>query len=170
MFSAMMSSPGSPCGIVFAPRGERSIGPWRDFADSDFAARAGIGGLLHGMQAVIRGRCYKGVWADRRGEEKRMKYFLIVAHDGTDAEAPARRQANRPAHLEHLEGMIARGEVVSGGPLLNDSGASIGSTMTVAFEGRAELDAWLAREPYIRTGVWQKVDVLPMGLVVPAPA
>ena len=99
-----------------------------------------------------------------------MQYFLVVAHDGTDADAPARRQTNRPAHLEHLEGMIARGEVISGGPLLNDAGDPIGSTMTVAFQGRAELDAWLAREPYIRTGVWQKVDVLPMRLVVPAPA
>lgn len=99
-----------------------------------------------------------------------MQYFLVVARDGTDAEAPARRKANRPAHIEHLEGMIARGEVISGGPLLNDAGASIGSTMTVAFQGRAELDAWLAREPYVQTGVWQKVDVMPMGLVVPAPA
>ncbi len=98
-----------------------------------------------------------------------MHYFLVVARDGTDAEAPARRKANRPAHLAHLDGMIARGEVICGGPLLNDAGDSIGSTMTVAFKERAELDAWLAREPYVQTGVWQKIDIMPMALVVPAP-
>jgi uncharacterized protein YciI len=99
-----------------------------------------------------------------------MQYFLVVALDGEDEEAPARRQANRPAHLDNLDGMIERGEVICGGPLLNDAGDPIGSTMTVAFEGRADLDAWLAREPYVRTGVWQKIDILPMRLVVPAPA
>lgn len=95
-----------------------------------------------------------------------MQHFLVVAMDGTDAEAPARRQAVRPAHLAGLEGMIERGEVVSGGPILNAEGAMIGSTMTVAFPDRTGLDAWLAVEPYVAQGVWRDIDVKPIRLVV----
>ena len=36
-----------------------------------------------------------------------MPQFLVLLHDGTDAEAPARRQATRPAHLTGLTANVA---------------------------------------------------------------
>ena len=49
-----------------------------------------------------------------------MAQFLIVARDGTDAGALARRMAARPAHFEGIKDLVARGELISGGALLGD--------------------------------------------------
>ena len=47
-----------------------------------------------------------------------MAQFLITLYDGTDAEAPARRQATRPAHLAGLQGNVESGKLMFGGPRL----------------------------------------------------
>ena len=44
-----------------------------------------------------------------------MLHFLVLLHDGTDAAAPARRQAARDAHLGQLKEKVASGKVVFGG-------------------------------------------------------
>ena len=49
-----------------------------------------------------------------------MPQFLVTLYDGTDAEAPARRQATRPAHLDGLKGNVAAGKLVFGGPIFDD--------------------------------------------------
>ena len=95
-----------------------------------------------------------------------MAQFLVMAYDGTDAEAVARRKAARPAHFEALGPMVARGEIVIGGAILDDSGTMIGSTVIAEFPSRAELDAWLAREPYVTQGVWRKIEIKPMRIAV----
>jgi uncharacterized protein YciI len=89
-----------------------------------------------------------------------------MAYDGTDAEAVARRKAARPLHFAALGPMVERGEIVLGGAILDDSGTMIGSTVIAEFPSRAELDAWLAREPYVTQGVWRKVEVTPMRIAV----
>ena len=48
-----------------------------------------------------------------------MPQFLVTLYDGTDAEAPARRQATRPAHLDGLKGNVAAGKLVFGGPIFD---------------------------------------------------
>ncbi len=50
-----------------------------------------------------------------------MPQFLVTLYDGTDAEAPARRQATRPAHLDGLKGNVAAGRLVFGGPIFDDA-------------------------------------------------
>ena len=87
--------------------------------------------------------------------------FLVVAHDGTDAEAPARRQAVREAHLEGVQAMKEDGSMICGGALLDDGGAMVGSACIVEFESRAALDAWLENDPYISGDVWRKIEVTP---------
>jgi uncharacterized protein YciI len=95
-----------------------------------------------------------------------MAQFLVLAYDGTDADAVARRRAARPAHFEALQPMVARGEIVIGGAILDTAGTMIGSTVIAEFPSRAELDAWLAREPYMTQGVWRKVEIQPVRLAV----
>ncbi len=95
-----------------------------------------------------------------------MPQFLIIAYDGTDPEAPNRRKAARPLHFEGLGPMVGRGEIKAGGAILDDAGAMIGSSTIVEFPSRAELDAWLAREPYVTQGVWQRIEVRPFRLAV----
>jgi uncharacterized protein YciI len=45
----------------------------------------------------------------------------------------------------------------------------IGSACVVDFSTRAELDAWLASDPYVVGKVWQRLDVYPMRVAVQAP-
>ena len=92
--------------------------------------------------------------------------FFVLAYDGTDAEAPARRRAARGMHFEGIKAMVERGELRAGGAILDDAGNMIGSALFAEFPGRAALDAWLEREPYVKQGVWQRVEVKPFRLAV----
>lgn len=99
-------------------------------------------------------------------EEETMPQYLVVARDGTDPEAPARRQAARPAHLEGARAMAERGEIIAGGAILGAGDAMVGSATFVEFPDRAALDAWLARDPYVTGGVWQRIEVTEVRLAV----
>ena len=93
-----------------------------------------------------------------------MPQFLVSAHDGTDAEAPARRAAARPAHLAGI-GKLG-GAMILGGAMLDPAGVPIGSVMVVEFPDRADLDAWLAADPYTVEGVWRRIEVVPFRVAV----
>ncbi len=95
-----------------------------------------------------------------------MQQFQIMAWDGTDAEAPARRQAVREAHLDRARGAKASGTIIAGGPILDAEGGMIGSTMMVAMEDRAALDRWIAEDPYTKGNVWQRFDIWPIRVAV----
>ena len=101
-----------------------------------------------------------------------MEQYVIIAHDGTDADAPARRMAARPAHLEVVRRLKARGNFIEGGAILDEKGMMVGSVVMVAFPSRAELDGWLAIDPYVTGGVWQRYEIQPFRRVqlgVPSP-
>ena len=95
-----------------------------------------------------------------------MPQFLVTIHDGSDAEAPARRLATRPAHLEGLKGNVASGKLVFGGPIFDDAQKPIGSFLLAECADRAELDAMIASDPYTKGNVWQRVEIKPVRLVV----
>ncbi len=97
-----------------------------------------------------------------------MPQFLVLAYDGTDAAVRARRAAARPAHFAGIPPMVAKGEIVSAGAILDDAGNMVGSVVFTEFASRADLDAWLRREPYVTEGVWQRIEVKPMRLAVRA--
>jgi hypothetical protein len=105
-----------------------------------------------------------------------MPQYLVVAWDGPDPAARERRLAARPAHLANVAPMVAAGQMLIGGAILDAAGEMVGSTCMVEFATRAELDGWLAADPYVTGGVWQKVEIHPMRVAVqatprkPAPA
>jgi uncharacterized protein YciI len=90
--------------------------------------------------------------------------FLIIAHDGKDAEAKARRLRVRQAHLDGVQEMKKSGTFINGGAILDDNGEMIGSTLYVDFPTRAALDQWLASDPYVTGGVWVDIEVRPIRL------
>jgi uncharacterized protein YciI len=92
--------------------------------------------------------------------------FVVTAYDGTDSEAPSRRAAARPAHLEHAAELEATGQIIAGGAILNDAGEMIGSTLYMEFASREELDAWIAVDPYVTGDVWQKITIQPIRLAI----
>ena len=85
--------------------------------------------------------------------------FLVLAHDGTDSMALERRMAARPAHLELGRCLRAEGRHLYGVAMLDEAGRMTGSVLIVDYPSRAELDAWLAVEPYVTGKVWQRIEV-----------
>jgi uncharacterized protein YciI len=92
--------------------------------------------------------------------------FLITAYDGKDEDAQARRSAARPAHIEVAKDLLAGGQVLIGGAILNDADEMIGSSLVVEFENRKALDHWMNNDPYVTENVWQDITVQPFRTAV----
>jgi hypothetical protein len=87
--------------------------------------------------------------------------FLVVAYDGTDSEAAQRRQRARQCHLSAVARLKVLGQFVTGGAILDEAGAMIGSAVIFEFPQREALNRYLATDPYVVEGVWQRIDVQP---------
>lgn len=88
--------------------------------------------------------------------------FLVKAYDGPDM--LEKRMAVRP---RHLEGMKALGrQIIAAGGLLDEDGKMKGSALVMEFPDRDALDKYLENEPYVIEGVWQKIDIGIMNVVL----
>lgn len=88
--------------------------------------------------------------------------FIIKAYDGPNM--LEKRMEVRP---DHLEGMKALGkQIICAGGLLDDEGKMKGSALVMEFPDRAAVDEYLANEPYVVAGVWQKIEVETMNVVL----
>ncbi len=90
--------------------------------------------------------------------------FLLLAYDGTDTDAPSRRSEVRPEHLEKIGVLKRNGEVLFGGAILDENGNMKGSMILYEVHDRSMLDERLKDEPYINSGVWKKIEILPFRL------
>ena len=95
-----------------------------------------------------------------------MPLFCIVAHDKPDSEAPARRQAARVAHFHRMRLSVKWKQVHFAGSMLSEDGTMWASVLIVDFPGRAALDIWLAEEPYVLNGAWERVEAAPLFVAV----
>lgn len=87
--------------------------------------------------------------------------YMILAFDGDDAAAPARRMAARDAHVACIAAEAKAGRLALGLPLHDEAAQSLGSLMVLDVPDRAGLDAYLATEPFARQGVWQRIEAHP---------
>ena len=78
------------------------------------------------------------------------------------------RKANRDAHLEFARANTATIKV--GGPLLSDAGEMIGSLLIAEAESKAELETFLALDPYAKAGLFSAVTIQPWKWVIGAQA
>lgn len=88
--------------------------------------------------------------------------FIIKAWDG--AGMLDKRMAVRPRHLEGMKKLGRR--IICAGGLLDEAGKMKGSALILDFPDRAALDAYLKEEPYVTEGVWQKIEVETMNVVL----
>jgi uncharacterized protein YciI len=95
-----------------------------------------------------------------------MPQFLVLAYDGHDAEAPARRQAARPAHLERVRPLVESGQLLIGGAFTDEDGTPRGSALIADFPSRKDVEAWIAGDPYVTGNVWQRTEVRPFRVAV----
>jgi uncharacterized protein YciI len=73
---------------------------------------------------------------------------------------------NRPRHLEFLKANLDK--VVMAGPVqTEDRQGMVGSVLVLDFATRADLDRFLAADPYAQAGLFESVTVLPYKKVLP---
>ena len=88
--------------------------------------------------------------------------FLVKAYDGEGM--LEKRMEVRP---RHLEGMKALGrQIVVAGGLLDEEGRMKGSALVMEFPDRGAQDEYLKSEPYVTEGVWQKIEVERLNVVL----
>ena len=79
------------------------------------------------------------------------------------------RLSNRPAHIDYLNGLNARGTLRFAGPFLGEDGKPIGSLVAVEAEDRADAETIARNDPYARAGLFETVEILPWSWVFNAP-
>ena len=89
--------------------------------------------------------------------------FVVKAYDGKGM--LEKRMEVRTRHLEGMARLVAH--VICAGGLLDDAGKMKGSVLIMDFADRAELDAYLAGEPYVQEHVWERIEVERMNVVIP---
>ena len=88
--------------------------------------------------------------------------FIIKAYDGPNM--LDKRMEVRP---RHLDGMAKLGkQIICAGGLLDEQGKMKGSALVMEFPDRAALDEYLSNEPYVVEGVWQRIEVDTMTVVL----
>ena len=85
--------------------------------------------------------------------------FLIVGLDREDDKATERRMTVRQDHIALGNELLEAGNLWFGAALYDEAGTINGSMYLVDFKDENELQAWLDREPYVRAGVWQDIQV-----------
>ncbi len=91
--------------------------------------------------------------------------FAVIAYDGVDPDAPARRLAARQAHLDLFERRLKEGTFLFGSALLDEEGRMIGSLVVADYPSREVLQAeWLDSEPYVVGDVWRSITIHPTRL------
>jgi uncharacterized protein len=96
--------------------------------------------------------------------------YLVIAKDGTDPNALARRQAVRAEHLEKIRPVLESGFLLLGGALLTKEGGMMGSAMVLDAASEEEVWAFLKRDVYSKGNVWQQFEVYPFKIAVQSPA
>lgn len=83
-----------------------------------------------------------------------MPHFVLRCIDGDLAEEL--RPFHRAAHVEHVRGT---GVTRVAGPLLDDSGKTIGSMLIIEVEDLAAANAFSQADPFRSHGVFKSVEV-----------
>ncbi len=83
-----------------------------------------------------------------------MPLFAFIGHDGP--RGPELRKQHRPAHLEGLSALASADKIRHAGPLLDESGAPVGSVIVFEAESLAAAREIAARDPYVTEGIFER--------------
>lgn len=87
--------------------------------------------------------------------------WLIIARDGDDDGAPARRLHARERHLAGARALQEAGRLPIGGAILDGGGDMIGSMLVIEADDEMAARAIVDRDIYSTDGVWQHVEIHP---------
>ncbi|MET9384207.1 YciI family protein [Streptomyces sp. NPDC002928] len=91
--------------------------------------------------------------------------MIVLVYCKDKPDGLALRKATRATHLEYM--IAAKEKIIFGGPLLSGTGDSVGSVFALRVDTRAEVDAFLAAEPYCLAGLFEEVQVHAMRQMMP---
>lgn len=97
--------------------------------------------------------------------------YAIIAQDTPNS--LENRLSNRPAHLERLQLLQQEGRLILAGPHpaidSEDPGPEgfSGSLIVAEFDSLDAAKAWANEDPFIKSGVYEKVTVKPFKKVLP---
>ena len=80
------------------------------------------------------------------------------------------RLDNRPAHVDYLNDLNARGILKFAGPFLDGEGKPTGSLVTVEVDDLAAAETIAANDPYAKAGLFESVDIKAWNWVFNKPA
>ena len=98
--------------------------------------------------------------------------YAIIGHDNPNS--LEQRMAARPAHLERLQALQSKGQLLLAGPFpavdAVDPGAAgyTGSLIVAEFASLQAAQEWANADPYATTGVYKQVSVQPFRKTLPA--
>lgn len=86
-----------------------------------------------------------------------MPYFCVHAldHEGRLDDRKRLRDSHRARLRQHDHPVVVR----VGGPLLGDAGEMMGSLLIIEADTRADVEAYLADDPYVREGLYRQVTI-----------
>lgn len=97
--------------------------------------------------------------------------YAIIAHDVPNS--LEKRRANRPPHLARLVALQEQGRVVLAGPRPSIDAADpgeagfSGSLIVAEFESLAAAQAWANDDPFMKAGVYDRIEVYPFVKTLP---
>lgn len=94
-------------------------------------------------------------------------YFAVICRDKPGA--LQLRMDTRPAHVEHLNDLNARGILKLAGPMLDDEGKPCASLLIFETDTREEAESLAEADPYAKAGLFASVEVKPWNWVFNAP-
>ena len=84
---------------------------------------------------------------------------MLLAWDVPGESGVARRGELRAAHVEGVTERFHDGSVILGAGIYDDAGVVRGSVVILDCESRADVDSYLATEPFQVDGLWARVDI-----------
>lgn len=78
-------------------------------------------------------------------------------------DAITRRVPYREAHLAYVRGLHAAGHLLLGGAFADPVD---GGLLVYRAESRAQVERWLADDPYVRAGLWPEITIREWTVVV----
>jgi len=93
-----------------------------------------------------------------------MPLFVVICTDKPNS--LDLRLATRPAHLAYVGAPGSPAKV--GGPMMNEQDKPKGSIVVMEADSVAEIEAFLAEDPYAKAGLFEKVEIHPWRIAVGA--
>lgn len=85
-------------------------------------------------------------------------HTIVIAKDGTDPEAEARRLRARPTHMQRVRPLAEDGTLLFGGAILDaPEGRMVASVAVTRHASHAAAQRFWAEDPYVRDGVWREM-------------